>query len=361
MRTSSLLEHVRGFAFTAALSSALVTAGGGDARAADCTPPTAQSSCFDANTLHVPFAPSDFFLLPRAQAMPGRTWSLGLDLTALHHPVVLHAPSPDPKGRDIDVVRDAFDGALAIAGSPVNHLELGAALPFAFYRSGTGLSGVTSQTGPDLPKGAIRDIRVGGGYDLFRTQLRDRRTSFAGILRLDLSFPTGKASAFAGERSLVGEPAIGAEMRSGPMFAAVEERARLRQPVAFGGQQLGTQWLSSIGVGMNTLAEERLAVVLEAYVAPYLDQRAYVLPDGTRVDAGAPVPAEWMFSARTRLHAFRVGIGFGTAIPLSSDKRVAPSGTESRETYAAVTSPSFRFALTLRYAPNEKPLPHRPR
>jgi hypothetical protein len=191
--------------------------------------------------------------------------------------------------------------------------------------------------------------------------LRDRRTSFSGIVRLDLSLPTGKASAFAGERSLMGEPAIAVEMRSGSVFAVVEERARLRQPVALGGQQLGTQWISSLGIGMNTIPEERLAVAVEAYVAPYLDQRAYVLPDGTWVDAGAVVPAEWMFSARTRLHAFGVGIGFGTAIPLSSDKRVAPSGAGSNETYAAVTSPSFRFALTLRYAPGEEPATQRAR
>jgi hypothetical protein len=353
-----MLEHVRGSVF-AVLSCALAAFVGRDARAANCNPQTGQSSCFDANTLHVPFAPSDFFGLPRALAMPGQSWALGLDLSELHHPVVLHAPSPDPKGRDVDVVGDAFDGAIAVAGSPVPHLELGAALPLALYRSGNGLSGVTSQTGPDLPKAAIRDVRLGAGYDLFRSTLRDRRTSFSGIVRLDLSLPTGDASAFAGERSLMGEPAVGVEMRTGLVFAAVEERVRLRQPVTFGGQQLGTQWISSIGVGLHAIAPELLAVAVEAYVAPYLDQRTYVLPDGTRVEPGAVMPAEWMLSARTHLSAFRLGLGFGTGIPLSSDKRVAPSGTSSSESYAAVTSPSFRFAFTFRYAPGDKPAPRR--
>jgi hypothetical protein len=358
LRTSSKLEHVRGFALTA-LSCALATVVGRDARA-DCTPRTGNSTCFDADALRAPFAPSEYVGLPRGRAMPATTWSLGLDMTALHHPVMLHAPSPDPGGRDIGVVRDAFDGTLAAAGSPVTHLELGAALPLAFYRSGTGLSGVTSQTGPDLPKAAVRDLRVGAGYDLFRSELRDRRTTFSGIVRLDLSLPTGKSSAFAGERSLAGEPAIGVEMRSGLLFAAVEQRVRLRQPVTFGGQQLGTQWVSTIGVGVNALDGGRLAVAAEAYVAPYLDQRAFVLPDGTRVEPGAVAPAEWMLSAQARLHALRLGLGFGTAIPLSSDRRVTPSGVASSESYAAVTSPSFRFALTLRYAPGDEPARTKP-
>ncbi|HVW29008.1 MAG TPA: hypothetical protein VHC69_26770 [Polyangiaceae bacterium] len=347
-----MLVPKRGLLFAAVLSlaTALRTS---DARAADCVPRTSQSSCFDADPFHAPFAPSDFFGIPRGRAMADRTWSLGLDLTALHHPVVLHAPSPDPRGRDIDVVRDAFDGTLAVAGSPLRHLELGAALPLAFYRTGTGLSGVTSQTGPDLPKAAFRDLRIGGGYDMFHAALRDRRTTISGIVRLDLSFPTGKASAFAGERSLVGEPAVDVEMRSGSLFGTFEERARLRQPVVFGGQELGTQWLTSLGFGWNVLAPDHLSLALEAFVAPYLAQPARTLPDGTRVEPGAVMPSEWMFSVRSHLDAFLFGIGFGTAIPLSSEKRIAPSGTDSNESYAAVTSPAYRFAFTLRYAPPE--------
>jgi len=342
-----------------AVLSAMSLVMGRDALAASCAPPTGESSCFDADTLHAPLGPSDFIGLPRARAMAPRTWSLGLDLTALHHPVVLHAPSPDPAGRDIAVVGDAFDATIAVAGSPVRHLELGAALPLALYRSGTGLSGVTSQSGPDLPNAAVRDLRLGAGYDMFSAKLQGGRATVSGIVRLDLSVPTGEASAFAGERSVVGEPSLGVEMQGGRVFAAVEERARLREPVEFGGQRLGTQWVSSLGVGWDAVVPERLRLAVEAYLAPYLAQQARTLNDGTHVDPGLVSPAEWMFSVRTRVKELHLGIGFGTAIPLSSDKRAAPSGTVSTENYAAVTSPTFRFAFTLRYAfpsaSNERP------
>jgi hypothetical protein len=55
-----------------------------------------------------------------------------------------------------------------------------------------------------------------------------------------------------------------------------------------------------------------------------------------------------MLSVRTRLDAVLLGVGGGTGIPLSSDRRTDASGTHS-ENFAAPTTPEFRAALTLRY------------
>ena len=123
-------------------------------------------------------------------------------------------------------------------------------------------------------------------------------------------------------------------------------RLRVR---TFGGDVLGTQFLSSLGVGYDALDRGLLRVTLEAYVAPYLSTRTVILPDGTRVVPGTLVPAEWMLSVRTRLESVELGLGGGTGIPFSSEARVAPSGTQTKDTFAPVTTPEFRFAFTFRY------------
>ncbi|HEX4336753.1 MAG TPA: hypothetical protein VH062_12625 [Polyangiaceae bacterium] len=331
------------------LASLALLAGVRDAQAAGCSPSTLQSTCFDADTLATPFAPSDFFMLSRPRAMAANSWSLGLDLTALHRPVTLRVPSPDPRGRELDVVGELFDGTLAVAGSPLRHLELGAALPFSLYRTGTGLTGVTSQTGPGLPRSAFRDLRFGAGYDIFQALLDGGSTVVNGLVRLDFSLPTGQSGSFAGERSVVTEPALDVGLTSGRFFASVEERVRLREPVTFGSELLGTQWLSALGVGVDVLDHERLRVGVEADVAPYLASRGRTFPDGTRVEAATLVPAEWMLSVRTRLDHYVLGLGGGTGIPLSSETRVDATGAKTSDSFASVTTPSYRFALTVRY------------
>jgi hypothetical protein len=109
--------------------------------------------------------------------------------------------------------------------------------------------------------------------------------------------------------------------------------------------------VTALGAGYDALHGGRLTVAIEAFVAPYLSQEDRTLPDGTRVDAGALVPSEWMLSARTRLAAFSIGLGGGTAIPLSSESRTSPVGLETTSNYAAVTSPVYRFVVSLRYVP----------
>jgi hypothetical protein len=331
--------------------TSLVLALARDAGATDCTPKAELSTCFDADSLAPPFAPSDFLMMARARALPANTWTLGLDMTVLHHPVVLNAASPDPYGRDLPVVKDLFDATLTFALAPARHLELGAAFPFTIHRTGSGLSGVTSQGSPDLPGAAVRDLRAGAGYELFRAPLAGGRASLDALVRLDFSFPTGQESSFAGERSVVGAPAFDLGFRLDRFFLSLEERARLREPVAFGGARLGSQWVTALGAGYHALDGGRLTVAVEAFVAPYLSQADRTLPDGTRVRAGALVPSEWMLSARTRLAAFSVGLGGGTAIPLSRESRTSPVGLETTSTYAAVTSPVYRFVLSLRYVP----------
>jgi hypothetical protein len=49
-----------------------------------------------------------------------------------------------------------------------------------------------------------------------------------------------------------------------------------------------------------------------------------------------------------------LGLGGGSAIPLSSETRTDPTGSESSERFAGVTTPRFRFLLSVRYVPSAK-------
>lgn len=322
----------------------------GAARAA-CQPPTRQSTCFDADELWSPAAPSRFIGIAAGRVLAARTYALGVDATYLSRPVVLETASPDPNGRAVRVVNDVVDVAAAFAYAPVSHLELTAIVPAAIYRSGTGLVGVTSQNGPTLPVTALRDVRLGIAHDVLLSPRRDQRTAVGLATRLDLALPTGNDDAFAGERGPVVAPSASFDVTHGIFFAGAQLGVRLRRPVELGGARLGTQLTSTFGVGANVLPKDRLALGLEAWLLPTLLSQRRTLPDGTLVTSGTLFPAEWMLSGRTRIDDTVLALGLGSSVPWSSETRRATTGEESTTHFAGVTAPRFRAVLVLRYAP----------
>ncbi|HVU05343.1 MAG TPA: hypothetical protein VHE30_26530 [Polyangiaceae bacterium] len=321
------------------------------ALAGDCSPRTAQSTCFDADQLWVPAAPSRFVGIPRASAGRRGTFTLGLDATYLSRPVVMLALSPDPAGRQVRVVDDVLDAALSGAWFPVEHLELSLVVPAALFRTGTGETGVTTQTGPSLSAQALRDVRLGAAQDL--VEKRVGKGTVAAGARLDLALPTGDEGAFAGERDPVLAPSFAGEIRWGRVYGAASLGARLRRPVPLGGVRLGSQLVSMLGIGVGVLPE--LDVAAEAWALPTLLSQDRTLRDGVRVTDGALVPAEWMLSVRLKSGPFQFQGGFGTAIPLSGETRRSPTGVEATDHFAGVGTPRIRGVLILRYAPDAAP------
>ncbi|HEX7669893.1 MAG TPA: hypothetical protein VF395_09930 [Polyangiaceae bacterium] len=326
---------------------------------ADCQPPTRQSTCFDADELWTPAAPSRFIGIASGRTLAPRTYALGIDTTYLSRPVVLETGSPDPNGRAVRVVDDVVDVAAAFAYAPVRHLELTAILPAAIYRSGTGLVGVTSQNGPTLPVVALRDLRLGAAHDLLPSARGEEQPTEIGLAtRLDVALPTGNDGVFAGERGPLVAPSVSFDLAHGIFFVGAQAGARLRRPVEIGGARLGTQLTSSFGAGANVLPSGRLALAVEAWLLPtFLSQRR-TLPDGTLVTSGNLFPAEWMFSARTRLDDTVLALGLGSAIPWSSETRRATTGEESTTNFAGVTAPRFRAVLVVRYVPGSRQSSH---
>jgi len=329
---------------------ALVLLAAGPARAADCTPATRTSTCFDADTLWTPAAPSRFHGIPSSSALSRGRYSLGVDVSYLSRPVTLKALSPDPSGRTVAVVDDVVDAALAAAYSPVAHLEVGFVLPAALYRTGTGLSGVTSRVGPALTTAALRDVRIGAGYDLVAPRTTGDSPRFTAMSRLELALPTGDEGSFAGDRGPVLAPSVVFGLELGRGRLAAEEGARLRSPSDFGDARLGSQFVSSLG-GSVEIVPRLVGASLEAWILPNFLSTGRQLPDGTVVTSGALVPAEWLGSVWTHVSEVLVSMGGGTAIPLSNETRVGPDGVESTDHFAGVTTPRFRLVFTLRYAP----------
>ena len=232
---------------------------------------------------------------------------------------------------------------------PVDRLEAGVAVPVVLFQRGTELGGITSQQAEERSWTGLRDPRLSATYTALR--LRRPAWSFAGAARLEATLPLGNEAHFAGEPGPVVAPSLLLELRAGPFVAAAESGLRARSEVELGGTVIGTQWASALGAAFDILGE-RLTVAGEAIVLVGLAGQDHTLPDGGVVDQAVHVPAEWMVSLRTapfaKLNA-SAQLGAGGAIPLSHERRREADGDTSERTFAGVTTPAVRVALTLRF------------
>jgi hypothetical protein len=317
--------------------------------AAECEPETRQSTCFDADALFIPAAPSHFASISPSAAPAAGAFAVGADAMYLRRPVVLTTRSPDPSGREVPVVNTVTDVALAAAYAPIARLELSLVVSFAPQRTGTGLGGVTSQSGPGLGA-AFRDIRVGAGYGIVDTRVGDGGVRFTVMPRLDITLPTGDETSFAGERRVLLAPRLVAGLAHGRFFTESEIGVRLREPVQLGGARLGTEIVTALGVGLSALPKGLLDVALEAWLrfTPVSQERPGA---GGGVVDGTLAPSEWMLSLRTRDGTMTVRLGAGTAIPLSTETRRTADGKESTEFVGGLTAPEFRALFSVRFAP----------
>ena len=285
--------------------------------------------------------------------MPARTYSLGLALVYLSQPVTLKAFAPDPDGRKVLVVDDVVGASVAAAYSPTRHLELGAVLPMNLYRTGAGLTGVTSQNGPTLSGATLRDIRIGAGHDLVLQPSSGDRVRVTAMARFELALPTGDEDAFAGNRTVVAAPSLSFGVEIGRVAVAIQKGARFRNGVEFGGARIATELLSSLGATVDLVPQGLLSLSAEAWFLPNLLSTERTTPNGTATST-VLVPAEWLATAWTRLSEVMLGLGGGTALPLSREVRVTSTGAESTEGFAGATSPRFRFFVSARYVPGRK-------
>ena len=322
--------------------------------ATDCTDDTGASPCVDFDTLWMPPGRARFVSIAAAEnSAPGRP-SVAVASSYLSRPVVLIAPSPDLGGRKIAVVEYACNVSLLSAYALDERFELAAVLPATLAQSGTGVAGITAQTAAPLPDQALRDPRLGMGILLLRMTL-PHSTRFALKSRLQVSVPLGQEQHLAGERSFVSAPTVALALERGAWFAGGEFGARLRQVSRLADARVGSQLVSSLGVGFELLRPEVLAVALEAWMLPTLVAQDSALPPHDPVSTSL-VPAEWLASLRFA-PLWRGNLAFqlggGGPLPLSSERA---GGGRTRH-FAGVTTPRFRIVAALRYAPTAAALP----
>jgi hypothetical protein len=330
-----------------ALSLAALPAG-----ATDCS--GILSTCLNDDTLWPHAGPARFVAVGSAETVAPGQIGFGLVASYLSHPIILHVASPGGgQGSDQYAINDQVNGTFLWSYGVTDRLQLDLAVPLTFGQGGTGLAPVTGGDGPKDT--AVRDLRFGFAYALvprlrvspYPTGDSDgaHRNVWALVARLEVSAPTGDRDQFAGERAGVFVPSLAADYRRGRWFAGLEVGARVRPTNELLGARVGTQLVTSAGVGFDVLRRDLLSTALEAWALPTFAEQSDVTrsPQGTYVSTpnGKTItPAEWQLSVRSaplRGGDFAIQAGGGGGIPLSSD--------------AAVTTPRFRFTLGVRWAP----------
>jgi hypothetical protein len=320
----------------ASCATLAVALASGRARAVDCS--GVVNPCINDDTLWAHAGPARFLAVGAADTVARGDLGFGLVTSYLSRPVVLHLASPGAfsGGADHFAVDDLVDSTFLWAYGVTSRLELDVALPMALGQGGTGLAPITA--GPGLKDTAVRDMRFGFAYAILRhfeavPRASGEAPSHAGVGglvgRFEMSAPTGDADQFAGENVGVFAPSVAGDLRWGRLVAGAEAGARIRPIHKWLDASIGSQLVAALGVGYELLPREYLSANLEAWVLP------------TFGSAGiAMTPAEWQLSARSAPLAkgdLSLQLGGGSGIPLGGD--------------LPVTTPRFRFTLSVRWAP----------
>jgi hypothetical protein len=309
---------------------------------ADCTPSSVLSTCIDADTFWPHAGPQAFAFVGGSDVTARGQVGAGLVTTYLRRPIVLSVPSADPTGNEIDAVDHVLDSTFLWSYGIASHAEVFATLSATSYRTGTGVSSLTSQTPQRMPRTVLRDTRLGASYAIAP------RTSgpFGVAARLEFALPTGDELSFAGDRSVVGVPSLAFDFRHDRWIAAAQLGARFRQTSNLLGARVGSQVFFGLGAGVHVLRPEVLSILVEAVALPtltYQHRTSFDADLGTQVErlTGQPlIPAEWAVSIRSvpmPESDFSVGLSGGGRLPVTGDP--------------GITSPEYRFSLMLRYAP----------
>jgi OOP family OmpA-OmpF porin len=314
------------------------------AAATDCAGPL--SPCINDDTLWPHAGPAQFESVGSTETVARHQLGFGLVADYLSRPIVFKLSSPGG-GSTQYAINDQVNGTFLWSYGVTDRLELDFVLPVTFGQGGAGLAPVTG--GGGLHDTALRDIRFGFAYALVPSHrpvsLPDAPGSSGGLAaRFEVSAPTGDRDQFAGDRTGVFVPSLAADVRVGPLFGGAEVGARIRPPTQLLGARVGTQIVTSLGVGVDILPHRVLSGVLEAWALETVvgQENAFVQNDtlATRSNGTVLVPSEWQLSARTAPLAdgdFTIQVGGGGAIPWSGE--------------GVITTPRFRFVLGVRWAP----------
>jgi hypothetical protein len=308
------------------------------------------SACINDDTLWPHAGPAQFLGVGGSETVAKGQVGFGLVTSYLSRPITLHLPSPGPGGSSSNAINDQVNGTFLWAYGVTDRLELDVALPITFGQGGGGVQSITGGAG--VQDTAMRDMRFGAAWSIVpRARVAPlAQNTWALAARFETSAPTGDEGQFAGERAAVFVPSIAGDVRLDRFFAAAELGARLRPTAELVGARVGSQLVVAAGAGLDLFARhDLLAIAAEARALPILvgqhasqqtPQGLVSVPCG---DAGTTcsstiIPAEWAVSARTAPL-----VGGDLAFILGGGGALNPD--------APITTPRFRFTLSIRYAP----------
>jgi hypothetical protein len=323
----------RGFAAVVGVALALAPR---VSRASDCQPRSGLSPCVDADDLWPHAGGGSFFSIGTTSTTPAGSVAVGLVGSFFKHPIGVRVASADPAGSTVFLVDDALDATLMLAFGITRRLELTAAAPATIYQDGAGIAAIVGGASP-APHSAARDVRFGLAMTIVERPLDASGAALVG--RLEFVAPSATRDAFAGGATAVMWPSLAFSYRLGRVDLAAELGARVRGATALANAVVGTQIQAALGASVDILRERWLAAGAEAFA---LCTTARQLADARDAGAGTPplIPAEWIAHVSTShlaAGALTLGVGGGTTLPLTS--------------HFALTSPSYRLDLAVRYAP----------
>ena len=317
------------------------------AGADDCLPASGISSCFDADKSWLVAAPSRLAGLDTLEARQRRSWSMALAASYLDRPVRLSAPSPDPEGRELSILN-----RLAVLEALVDYAvdeRLSAELALGLaWQSGSGVDAALSQRSSARDEIVFRDPRLGVAYRLGTLRV-NRTTDATAAVRYRLTLPLG--GAFAGSRSAVASPGFAFALHHTRLALASELAARFTSPVEIAGTRLGSELFAGLG-GAYEIWRERIWLGLETWLWPGLLDNERRLPSGVRIQSSLQLPAEWLVSSELHVHeSIALRLGFGSGLPLSSERRTLPDGSQQSDDFSAPPTPRWRGSFSVRFAP----------
>lgn len=301
------------------LTSVLVCCVSTTARA-ECVSDGALSPCVPANALWTRAGASRWVGLPDPHLLTPLGTSYSVTGEYQYQPLILVAPSPDPDGREIQLVRHRVTTTLGVRIGITHRLEAGLSVPLITYQSGAGTRGVSDRAADGVPAQALADPRLESRYRVLADA--DLGSLDAG---LSLSFPLGNSSAHAREPSVVAAPELIWQIELGRFSLGVGATGRLRREVTLGTASYGNQIGATVATEV-TLVERWLSVGVEAWTLTGL-----VAHDTADAAAGRAShidrPAEWLLNVRSSpADGLGLSLGGGTAIPLSTE--VTGGGTQ---------------------------------
>lgn len=318
----------------------------GDARAdEECAPAHGLSTCVVADNLWPQAGTSPWLSLgPTTAAAPGGV-GFGFVASYLSRPIGLQIASADPEGTTVYAVDNVLDATFVLSAGLSKRLELTLAAPIVLFQDGASTADVV---GSDefLPRSAFGDLRFGVRAHALPRQ-GPEGVGLSG--RLEIVAPTGNPSAFVTTGTAQYVPGLSFDHQIGRFHWGLDGSVRIRETRELAGARLGSQVVTAAGASVDILDGGWLSTGLEAFALFTLVDQYTLQWDAVRLRREAVeteqmhIPAEWMLSVRS------AGLLDGQLQTALAGGSFIPTGSES-----PVTTPRFRFALSVQYTPSTR-------